>query len=494
MSLRTMQMLICLSILSLLLITLPALAAEPARTVYVDNVTGADTNNGLSAVREGDGKTGPVATIMQAVRLAGVGASIAIANTGTPYRESVSIQGFKKGRAATPLVIEGNGATVTGLVAVPAARWIHLRDDIYWFENKLPDGKYGDMPNSNWLGFLKHQGWFTEPQAPKIFFLDGVAAAHVTKLDEIPQGGFFYDTQATPRRLYFRLPVNKTLDQVKIDMPLNTGVYVSDDYVVVRNLASSYSQDDGFSGFWGIGVVFENINGSNNCDQGYSMHGTSTSIVDGGLFEHNGGAGIVDVMSCMSIFRNVVVRDNMIGGVLFQGHAHSMLGCRVYGNRDNQIMVGQNATASFTNCLVIGDGHGTGIDLQSGRLDRVTIVNCDTGLRVWRNASVTSSIISNCAQEALWVAKDAKNSVNVSKSLLGLGAALFGETRVTKEQWAEFVASSKQLSDIAIDPPALDGPLFLLPKDSPYRTFGQNGMPPGAQLVDETPWQAISTP
>ena len=159
-------------------------------TVYVNNVTGADANDGSAAA--------PLATIMAAVKRAPVSGRIVLANTGRDYRESVQIQGYRQGRAGAPMVIEGNGATVSGLVAVPAERWTLLRDDLYWFENRLPDGKPGPMPNSNWLMHWKHQGWFTEPQAPEIFFVNGKAAPHTRELETIPAGGFFYDTQAQP--------------------------------------------------------------------------------------------------------------------------------------------------------------------------------------------------------------------------------------------------------------------------------------------------------
>jgi len=90
------------------------------------------------------------------------------------------------------------------------------------------DGKFGPMPNSNWLGHLKHQGWFTEPQAPVIFFLNGKPGPNVLKLDDIPAGGFFYDTQSSPRRLCFRLPAGARLADCKLELPLNRGFYVSD--------------------------------------------------------------------------------------------------------------------------------------------------------------------------------------------------------------------------------------------------------------------------
>ena len=80
-------------------------------------------------------KTAPFKTIIQAVKQCSVGARIEIANTGIDYRESVSIEHYKKGRPDAPLVINGNGANVSGLVAVPQDQWILLKDDVYYFVN-----------------------------------------------------------------------------------------------------------------------------------------------------------------------------------------------------------------------------------------------------------------------------------------------------------------------------------------------------------------------
>jgi len=232
-------------VLALLAGSLTAGEIPVGQTIYVNNAKGNDAFDGLAPEPAADGESGPLASIMQAVKRCGIGARIQIANTGVAYRESVSIEGYRRGRANTPLIIEGNGATVTGLVEAVPDRWTLFKDDIYHFENKLPDGRFGPMPNSNWLGHLKHQGWFTEPQAPEIFFLNGKPGPNVLKLDDIPAGGFCYDTQSSPRRLYFRLPRSAKINDCKLELPLNTGFYVSDDYVTVRNIASKYSQDDG---------------------------------------------------------------------------------------------------------------------------------------------------------------------------------------------------------------------------------------------------------
>lgn len=472
--------------------------AAPA-TVYVNNRTGADTLDGRAATPAGDGKAGPVASIARALELVPVSGRVSIANTGTDYREALRVQRLHKGRAAAPLVIEGNGAAVTGLVTVPAARWTVLKDDVYWFENKTTDNppKPGPMPNSNWLGFLRHQGWFTEPQAPEIFFLDGKTAPQVRELAAIAPGGFFYDTLANPRRLYFRLPAGKALADCALDVPLNTGVFVDDDYVVVRNLISRYSQDDGFAGFWGIGVVFENCNGSYNCDQGISLHGTSVTIIDGGLFERNGGAGIVDVMTSTTIYRNAVVRDNMIAGALLQGLAHSLISCRFSGNQGTQVGADKGAALNLTNCLVVGttvNGKANGVSMERGRLDHCTIVECATGVAASKGGEVINCVLAKCTGSLVSVPAAALPAFRIGTTILAPGTLVLGERKVTAETWAEFAKTTPWAAGNILADPGLKPPLYSLPTDSPYLKAAQYDSTPGAVLKPWDGWRPTDEP
>ena len=120
-----------------LLAAMPAAGAEnaPRDVVYVDNKIGADTFTGR-APQPGADQAGPFATIMKALSQCSAGARIEIANTGIDYRESVRITGLKKSCADAPLLIEGHGAYVCGLVTVSPDQWVHFKDDLYYFQNK----------------------------------------------------------------------------------------------------------------------------------------------------------------------------------------------------------------------------------------------------------------------------------------------------------------------------------------------------------------------
>lgn len=474
-----------------MLVALQAAVGADPTTVYVNNCVGADANNGLAAQQKSDGGDGPVATITRALALVPVGGCISIANTGRDYREAVSVQKLFKGRAATPLVIDGHGATVSGLMTIPAARWTQVKDDLYVYAGGRAGGVRAPMPNSNWLAFTRHQGWFTEPQAPRIFFLNGAPAPHVTRLADIPPGGFFYETQ-DGRKVYFRLPAGKALSDCAIDIPQNTGVLVDDDYVVVRNLASRYSQDDGFSGFWGIGDVFENCNASDNCDQGFSFHGTSVTVIDGGVIERNGGCGIADVMSSFTVYRNVVVRDNMFAGALLQGLGHSLLSCRFSCNRGPQVSAEKGAVANLTNCLIVGDpaaGATIGIQLDRGHLDRCTIINCVDGVLINGGGTLRNSILADCTN-LLRVAPAAMGQFQMEKSLFNGGRATLGATELTAATWAECAKTNAGIANNSWADPQLNPRSHMLPANSPYRTAGQYNQPVGAVLLEFPDWPA----
>lgn len=414
------------------------LAADPVagpQTFHVNNLTGNDSNDGLRPTPGEDGTSGPVATITKAIALAPPSSRILIASTGVDYRETVRVGKGKHGRPDAPFVIDGQGATVSGLLQAPTKAWKHLREDIYWFEHHDDTGKRRLMPSSNWLRFLKHQGWFQERQAPEIFFLNGKPAPHVRSLDSLQPGYFFYDTQSGPYRLYFRLPTGVQLQDLTIELPLNEGVFVDTDYVVIRNLQSKYSQADGFAGFWGYGVVFENINGSFNCDQGFSMHGNSITLVDGALFERNGGCGIVDVMSCVSVFRNVIVRDNLIGGAMFQGSYHNVRASFFTANAGIQV---SGYTVDLEDCLIAGGPQG--VSVRQGKIRRSTIAACREGIQFENAGLVEHSLLVNNAMQVI-VPPSATEHVRLIESCWMAGGVQWGSEKITTAGLASFLES-----------------------------------------------------
>jgi hypothetical protein len=116
----------------ILLLTFVGATSAAARDIFVDNLAGDDRRTGTS--RAGDGvERGPVQTIAKAMRTARPGDRIVITDTGTPYREAVTIQaGRNSGLAADlPFIVEGNGAVIDGSVAIPDEAWEHVIGDVF---------------------------------------------------------------------------------------------------------------------------------------------------------------------------------------------------------------------------------------------------------------------------------------------------------------------------------------------------------------------------
>jgi hypothetical protein len=108
--------------------------AADAREIHVSNTAGDDGATGHHPMSNHD-RTGPVRSIAKALRLAEAGDRIVLANTGKPYRESVSLVGRRhSGYSYQPLVIEGNGAVLDGSARIPEGVWEHYRGAIFRFQ------------------------------------------------------------------------------------------------------------------------------------------------------------------------------------------------------------------------------------------------------------------------------------------------------------------------------------------------------------------------
>ena len=117
-----------------LAILLIGVGPTAARDIFVDNMAGDDLLDGTLPTNTSPG-IGPMHTITRALRAAGAGDRIILANTGEPYRESVSLVGSRhSGNPVGPFRIEGNGAVLDGTAAVPPEAWQWFRGDVFRFQ------------------------------------------------------------------------------------------------------------------------------------------------------------------------------------------------------------------------------------------------------------------------------------------------------------------------------------------------------------------------
>ena len=102
-----------------------------AAVLFVNNHLGSDAADGSSSQIIGK-FAGPVRTISRALELSNAGDTIYITNTGMPYYDSLSFVGPRRsGSAIRPLVIRGNGATLTGAMSLPPTAWQPVGTDLF---------------------------------------------------------------------------------------------------------------------------------------------------------------------------------------------------------------------------------------------------------------------------------------------------------------------------------------------------------------------------
>ena len=102
-----------------------------AENIFVNNATGADRNDGSAAETVGT-FAGPVRTISRALQLAKPSDAIVLANSGTPYFDEVTIDGRRlSGTEARPFRIVGNGAILSGAMALPPGAWEEVGRDLW---------------------------------------------------------------------------------------------------------------------------------------------------------------------------------------------------------------------------------------------------------------------------------------------------------------------------------------------------------------------------
>ncbi|MGC3966444.1 MAG: right-handed parallel beta-helix repeat-containing protein [Pirellulales bacterium] len=248
-------------------------AAEvSARDIFVSNTTGDDTQNGRQPTGSDIG--GPVQTLARALAVAGPGDHIHIANTGVPYRESISLSGGDhSGFVALPFVIEGNGAVLDGTAPIPDDAWTVVRGDLYKFRPAgggnlrlfQPDGK--PLPEVKLASDAKQ--------------LPPLAAGQWCEHD-----GYAYFLCAfgkLPRDYslaYAKLPVGITLEEVH-------------DVRIVDLVVQGYQRDgvNVHDGVLKASLGGLTLRGNGRC--GLYVGGSSQAIVEGGLIGDNGQAQVI---------------------------------------------------------------------------------------------------------------------------------------------------------------------------------------------------------
>lgn len=273
-----------------------ALHLESAE-IFVNNRSGKDSNDGLSAGNA-------VASFAAAMKLARPGDSLNIANTGTPYYESLIIRG-NMGKDGLDFTVEGNGSVISGLIPLETDKFIPQDKGFFFLYGKK---------NSN-----------VKPQ----LFHDGKLLPEAAKPDSTKPGEFC----RTGDGFFFVPETGKSIKDYRLQGSLRDSgvVFLRASNVMVRNLISEHNANDGFNLHGSChGITAENITGRFNGDDGFSAHEDVEVQIRNSSF-HGNSYGIEDVNASVSSYRNVTVSDNKTG-VHFSGGIHQLINCRITNN------------------------------------------------------------------------------------------------------------------------------------------------------------------
>ena len=249
-----------------------ALASSSAgRDIFVSNTGGDDRATGQSPRSQPD-RSGPVATIAKALRLAAGSDQIVLADTGRPYRESISLVGGRhSGTTLQSLLIVGNGAVLDGSATVPADQWQHAGGGVYRFRPPR----------------MGYQQLFIDGR-PAVRVPVGHLAGSPPKLQPrqwcVFEGDIFFraEKDKTPADYplsYAALPVGITLYQV--------------DHVGISDLTVQGFQLDGINALSDArNVRLSGVTCRGNGRYGLAVGGASQVEIDSCLLENNGTAGL----------------------------------------------------------------------------------------------------------------------------------------------------------------------------------------------------------
>ena len=341
-----------------------------AATYYVDNVKGSDSNDGS--------KDKPVASIEKGLSLLKKCDRLDVApNNGKPYRRPYPGTYGKSygvnhgGTVDNPMVINGNGAVICGLSVIPQSVWKKCEDGLY----KMPF-----WPMSNMYRTYKQQDYWL-PEA-KIFFVDGKLEKNCLSKNELKKSPNAFWWSRKEKSLYYNPPTGKSISDVKIELPSNSGFYVLADHVRVENFTMFLSFNDGFdTNGKPRNVVFKNCVAIENCGQAFSCHHTGVVFYEDCVAVRCASSGACDVHYSNSNYNRCVFIDNVFEAGVFAANfsAHTYSDCIIAGNQPfEQVWQHQSSRMFFDNCIISGTNNKYPlVTLRHGSLSflQCTLVN-----------------------------------------------------------------------------------------------------------------------
>ena len=253
------------------LLALSLAANAHARDIFVDNVAGDDRYRGFRPITIGT--DGAVRTIARALQLAMPRDRIVLANTGQPYRESISlVGGDHSGVPHEWFLLDGNGATLDGTAPVPPSAWEYAGvKDVFRFQPPR----------------MAHQQ----------LYLDGRPLVRVaaTPADEALPSLAPLEWCLWRGHVYFRIEAGKWIDDYPLWhtlLPVGITLYHVRN-AAVTNLVVQGFQLDGINAHDVDGCTLHTITSRGNGRSGIAVTASSRVTIDQCLLGDNGEAQLL---------------------------------------------------------------------------------------------------------------------------------------------------------------------------------------------------------
>ena len=258
--------------------------------IFVNNRIGDDRRPGTSAEE-------PCQSIRRGLELANSGDRVIIAETGEPYRESLTLQAGKhSGISGRPFQIVGGGAILEGTAPVPEDSWEHASGDVYRYRP----------------GKLSHQILYLNGKPANRKIATGSELPALSPLEwSLHQGHIYFRAEAN------RLPRQYALTHTRL--PVGITIYEAR-HVVIQDLIVQGFQLDGINAHDSamdtklLGLVCRG-----NGRSGISVGGASRVTMIDCLVGDNGTAQVRTEGHCVADIVNCDLLENTAPGLVRHG-------------------------------------------------------------------------------------------------------------------------------------------------------------------------------
>ena len=391
----------------LFLMALSSALTLSGRDIYVNNLTGSDSNPGDSIEK-------PLKSIVKAINIVKAGDNIRIVNTGKDYLQFIPFSN-RTGTAKAPITVYGNNVVLNGSDKLNPKNWkmvapgLYKNDTIYTKHrfNKDIIARYFFVIN----GKLNSMGRCMKGKS-----------APLKKKEDLKNKEWTF--VASEKAFYMKIDPAKKLADCDIRVPIRmngVSIHHKADYIIIRDITAKNFVNDGY-GLSGSGRNNKLINiASIDCgDDGISAHAESGATIDG-FYSSGNGTGICDTGDSCTVYNNVVI-ENIRGVSLYflqerKGKAyHKMINTIVKSGGFKQFIITTSRPTAyqkviFDNLIFIGKKSGDAYIRLYGNVDvefkNSTILNMNW-VAYMNKLSISNSLLTdrkhgiNCKKGAIF--------------------------------------------------------------------------------------------